>query len=279
MERILVGTDGSAGAANAMRWASRLASTHGAEVVVMTGFVPSESELPPSRVEVLLAEQERRLNTWSGAAKFGDVAVRTVVERGDPRPGILKVAQREEAELIVVGRAGTSAGPGLLHIGSLAEWLGHNADRAVAIIGGAVNLETRSVMVGVDGSAPSRSAVDWVAELGEHADLRVVAASVRQTHGEWTPADNPESWRAEVEEQIRGEWAADLTAAGLDVTAVALGGVNVADALLQVAREERTDIVVVGMRGLGGFSGLRIGGVALKVLHRADRPVVLVPPS
>lgn len=37
------------------------------------------------------------------------------------------------------------------------------------------------------------------------------------------------------------------------------------------------DLVVAGARGVGGVSGLRIGGTALAILHRADRPVVLVP--
>ncbi|MFN3215793.1 MAG: universal stress protein [Acidimicrobiales bacterium] len=73
--------------------------------------------------------------------------------------------------------------------------------------------------------------------------------------------------------------AAELASAGIDFHALALRGSNVADALLQAAADERADLVVVGTRGLGGFTGLRIGGVALKVLHRTDRPVVLVPPA
>ena len=41
VDRIVVGADGSAGSANAMRWAARIAARHEAEVVVMTGFVPA----------------------------------------------------------------------------------------------------------------------------------------------------------------------------------------------------------------------------------------------
>ena len=167
MKRIVVGTDGSAGAANAMRWAARLASRHGAELVVMTGFVPTDAELPPRRIAELLAERESELEAWSEAARLGDVAVRTVVERGDPRPGLLAVAERERADLIVVGRVGRSAGPGLLHFGSVAEWLAHHSDLPVAVVGGAVNLVTRSVLVGVDGSAMSENLAEplagWVA--------------------------------------------------------------------------------------------------------------------
>lgn len=278
MKHILVGTDGSAAAANAMRWASRLASRHGAEVIVMTGFEPTESELPPGRLDGLLARQQQELDSWSEAAQLGDVTVRTVVEPGDPRPGILAVAEREHADLIVVGRVGRSAGPGLFHIGSMAEWLAHHVERPVAVIGGNVDLTARNVLVGVDGSAGSRSATRWVGDLRGDSDMRVVAAAVDQPLVEWTPEGDPDNWRRDLERRVRDDYAADLVAAGVDLEAVALRGTNVADALLQAAQEQRSDLVVVGTRGLGGFTGLRVGGVALKTLHRADRPVVLVPP-
>ena len=277
MRRIVVGTDGSAGAANAMRWAARLAARHSAEIVVMTGLVPTDAELSPRRVATLLGEGEGELAGWSEAARLGDVSVRTVVERGDPRPGILAVADREQADLIVVGRVGRSAGPGLFHFGSVAEWLAHHSDLPVAVVGGAVNLVTRSVLVGVDGSDGSLAAVRWVDEMRGDSDVRVVAASVEQPYLEWTPADSAENWRRVFEAKIRDEYAAELVDAGVELDVLALAGSNVADLLLEGAKDERVDVVVVGTRGLGGFSGLRIGGVALKVLHRADRPVVFVP--
>jgi nucleotide-binding universal stress UspA family protein len=277
VERIVVGVDGSRGARNALSWAHGLAAAHGAELVAMTGFVPTESELKPARYEVLLSAAQADLDRWVEAVPTGDVAVRTVVEPGDPRPAILTVAEREHADLVVVGRVGASAGPGLLHLGSLAEWLAHRSDVPVAVVGGAVNLDVRSALVGVDGSAGSRTAVRWVADLAQGADLRVVAATVVDPHVEWIPPGSTKEWRPEVEQSIRTDFAAELSDAGVDCTALALCSTNAAEALLQAAQEERTDIVVVGMRGTGGFTQLRIGGVALKVLHQADRPVVLIP--
>lgn len=276
MKRIVVGADGSPGSANALRWAAYIAASLEAEIVVMTGFVPTEAELPPGRVEVLVGEQQQRLETWSHPARVETVQVRTVVERGDPREGILKVADREQADLIVVGRVGRSAGPGLLHTGSMAEWLAHHADLPIAIVGGAVNVETRSVLVGVDGSPGSKAALDWIADLAKAVPLRVVATAVHAPYVEWTPPDS-ENWRRDIERQIRDEFADSLTTADVEFEELALRGSNVADILLQAAQDERTDVIVVGARGLGGFSGLRIGGVALKTLHRADRPVVIIP--
>jgi nucleotide-binding universal stress UspA family protein len=279
MKRIVIGVDGSPGGQNALRWAGSLASVHDAELVVMTGFVPGDSEMRPGRYEQLVAEQQENLDTWSEAAEVGGVSIRTVVERGDPRPGIMNVAEREEADLIVVGREGRSAGPGLLHIGSMAEWVAHHAERPVAIVGGAVNVETHSAIVGVDGSGGSFGALTWVAELASHSTMRIVAAAVDRHGAEWSPADSPVNWRRDAEARIRAQWDEVPLDVDADFTILTLHGFNPADSLLQAARHERTDIIVVGTRGLGGFSALRIGGVALKVLHRADRPVVIVPPT
>jgi nucleotide-binding universal stress UspA family protein len=275
MKHILVGADGSEGAANAMRWASQLASRQGAELVVMTGFQPVDSELRPGRLETLLARQERELITWTEEARLADVPVRTVVQHDDPGPAILAVADREGTDLIVVGRVGRSAGPGLLSFGSMAEWLAHHVDRPVAIIGGDAEPTTRNVLVAVDGSDGSRAAVAWVRDLGTSSDMRVVAVSVEEPLVEWTPDEQ----RVELERRIRDDYAAELGAAGIEFEAVALTGTDVADALLRAARELWSDLVVVGARGLGDFTGLRIGGVALRTLHQAERPVVLVPPS
>lgn len=277
MQRIVVGVDGSEGAAAAVRWASGLAARTDAELVVMTGFVPTESELPPDRVEALLAEEEEQLETWAEATCPGDVRMRTVVEWGDPRPGILAVAEREDADLVVVGRVGRSAGPGVLHLGSVAEWLAHHSDLPVAVVGGVVGPPARVVLVGVDGSAGSRNAVSWIRHALTSAELRVVAVTTRQPLMEWTPADSEANWRRGVETAIREDYAADLVETGVDVEASALYGSNAATLLLQAAKDNDVDLIVVGARGLGGFSGLRVGGVALSILHQADRPVVLVP--
>jgi nucleotide-binding universal stress UspA family protein len=277
VDRIVVGADGSAGSINALRWAGRLAAVHGAEVVVFSGYRTVEAELPPGRLDALIAEYRRRVEEWSEAAKVGDVPVRTVVTEGDARPGLLEVADDVGASLIVVGRVGSSTGPGPLHLGSVAEWLSHHTERPLAVVGGRVHPTVRSVLVGVDGSGGSRAAVAWVVELCRRADIRVVAASVEEPFLEWSPSSSPKNWRRRAEEQIRSDFAAELTSAGVEFTELALSGLAPADALLEAAAEERTDAIVVGMRGLGGFTGLRIGGVALKLLHRADRPVILIP--
>lgn len=279
MKRIVVGADGSPGSINALRWAGSLAGDQGAEVVAMTGFVPKESKVDRPSYDELLAQRVSDLDGWCRAADLDATAVRHIVEQGDPRPAILKVAEREHADLVVVGREGASAGPGLLHIGSMAEWLAHRADTTIAVIGGAVNTAVRRVIVGVDGSDGSRAALAWAADLAQHGDIEIVVAAVTDDSVTWAASYDVDERSLLVEDRIRKDWALPLVDRGVPFSVRTSWGGNYADSLLESARHERADVVVVGMRGIGGFPELRIGGVALKVLHRADRPVVLVPPD
>jgi nucleotide-binding universal stress UspA family protein len=48
------------------------------------------------------------------------------------------------------------------------------------------------------------------------------------------------------------------------------------DVIPNVAEIEKTDIIVMGSRGVTDFGGLILGSVAHQVLHKADRPVLIV---
>ncbi len=50
---------------------------------------------------------------------------------------------------------------------------------------------------------------------------------------------------------------------------------HVASQIAEVAREEDASIIVMGSRGLSDWSAAIIGSIAHKVLHLADRPVLV----
>jgi nucleotide-binding universal stress UspA family protein len=52
---------------------------------------------------------------------------------------------------------------------------------------------------------------------------------------------------------------------------------SAADALIRVSGG--ADLLVIGSRGLGGFTGLLLGSVGLQCAHHAHCPVVIVPPE
>lgn len=277
MRSVVVGTDGSPSGQDAVRWAADLAWAQGAELTVMTALVPVESELPPHVAERLLDRAAEQLTTWSEPARRPGLDVRNVVERGDPRQAILAVADRADADVVIVGRVGSSSGPGVLHLSSVPEYLAHHCDRPLAVIGGDVNSGINRVVVGADGSENGLAAARWVAGAASGTSAHIVVAFVQH------PADGPHGDSSPEREELRQRTLEGptrvLEEAGVEAESRALISTSPAEGLLGEARRERADLVVVGMRGLGGFLGLRVGRVALRTLHEADVPVVLVPPD
>ena len=144
------------------------------------------------------------------------------------------------------------------------------------------------IIVGVDGSEHSLSALDWA--LSE-ADLRktpltVITVSPIVT-GIYGPGYAPADYYP-VEEESRAQ-ASKATqelvnqaverrgeAPAVPVTVRALSGLA-ADELINASAD--ADLLVVGARGAGGFARLVLGSVSTQVTHHALCPVVIVPGS
>jgi len=141
------------------------------------------------------------------------------------------------------------------------------------------------IVVGVDGSDGGAAALAFAASEAalRNARLRVVSAwevpmPVAAGYGVDFPAHlDPATQEAF---RVRAERIANDAAAAaqglqpaLDVEAVAILG-QPADALL--AQSDGADFVVVGRRGLGGFTSLLLGSVSQQVVQHATCPVVIV---
>ncbi len=138
----------------------------------------------------------------------------------------------------------------------------------------------RVVVVGVDGSKESSTALRWAAAEARlrRAKLTVVEAWQRPTPGFGSyiavPPDTFEDWAtvtaASLKEQVDSVVGDD---ASLEVLRKVAEGPP-ARVILEAA--EGADLVVVGSRGRGGFSGLLLGSVSAQVAHHARCPVTIV---
>ncbi|MGW4820578.1 universal stress protein [Streptomyces sp. NPDC004227] len=131
------------------------------------------------------------------------------------------------------------------------------------------------VIVGVDGSAESLAAVEWAAREAVRRDrpLRLVhARNWTRGHTESESANVAQPHVAhrtlrQAEEHIRGS-VPDVRLSDEQVEGPATA------ALLKVT--EQAELLVLGSRGLSGFTGVLVGSVAQGVVATAPRPVVLV---
>lgn len=140
---------------------------------------------------------------------------------------------------------------------------------------------TALVIVGVDGSEPSRQALKFaVAEAGRrHAQLRVVAAydtandAFLIAYG--GPADLSDSRRVSVQRMADRLLAQTLGGGSndIDVTVEVRPG-SAAGVLLE--ESSAADLLVVGSRGHGGFRGLALGSVSQQCVQHASCPVTVV---
>lgn len=143
-------------------------------------------------------------------------------------------------------------------------------------------LPFRLVVAGVDGSDAARRALEWTAVLAAATDAEVVAAHVLTYDREFErdlTLDTMRTWRRELEHDLRAAWTEPLRAVPpIRFRSVLVEASSPTDGLLDIARREHADLIVVGARGHGTFAGRVIGGVSYRLAHHATQPVVVVPP-
>ena len=137
------------------------------------------------------------------------------------------------------------------------------------------------IIVGIDGSARSRKALEWaVSEAAvRHAPLTVLTVhQVLASH--WgRPVVAGQDLAKRAREAAQDETDIVLGKFGEEerppsVTVRAATGVP-AEVLLDAGAD--ADMIVVGARGAGGFKRLLMGSVCTQVTHHAHCPVVVIP--
>jgi len=140
---IVVGTDGSETATEAVRQALDLASAVGAKVELVSAYEPvpaarlaGERRDAPEDVQWAInpkEDVEATLNDAEALAQSKGVEVEKFSRRGDPADAILDVAEESNADLIIVGNKGMTGAKRFL-LGSVPNKVSHHAPCSVLII-------------------------------------------------------------------------------------------------------------------------------------------------
>jgi nucleotide-binding universal stress UspA family protein len=143
LKSIIVGTDGSETATLAVDEAIALAKSTGGELHLVSGYEPAARArvaapaaasaearewtiAPDAKVESVLDEAAAR-------ARMQGIDARVHTCKGDPADGLIDVAERENADLIVVGNRGMRGSRRFL-LGSVPNKVSHHAPCSVLIV-------------------------------------------------------------------------------------------------------------------------------------------------
>lgn len=139
--------------------------------------------------------------------------------------------------------------------------------------------ENRTILVGVDGSHGSITALKWAAVLAEGIGAEITAAMVWRnlpTSGRFAIAiaERPPD---DIDHQLIEQLHIAAVEAGVEnVDFLPLRG-EAHEALLRAAAQLGVTLLIVGTRGLGPIGGLLLGSVSRRLLFSATLPLVLVP--
>jgi nucleotide-binding universal stress UspA family protein len=271
---VVVGTDGSRTASEAVQRAGVLAAALGAQLVVASAYSrPVEEHLgPPSeragshRTELLLSGGYRRASevVADGAGIARQVApgvdVDTCVTEGDPAEVLLRLAEDRPGSLLTVGSQGMTGSGRFL--GSVPNKVSHHAPCDLLIVRtgeGRPPAVPSTVVIGTDGSATATRAVRRGLEVAASVGARVTLL---------TAMANAERGRAVLEGAL-----ALAEEAGVEA-ATALRSGDAPTEILAAAAEH--DLTVLGNKGMTGPGRFLLGSVPNKVSHHAPGDLLIV---
>jgi len=143
IKRIVVGLDGSQAAQAALGWTVDLASSVGADVVAVHAIEPVpaveyafayNAVMPLSLDDAWRAEIKGEFEgKWCGELEESGLAYRSILADGRAADALTEVADRCDADLVVVGRRGRGSVAELL-LGSVSHELSHRCRRPVVLI-------------------------------------------------------------------------------------------------------------------------------------------------
>ncbi|WP_072691429.1 universal stress protein [Rhodococcus marinonascens] len=286
---IIVGVDGSESASAAVAWAARTAAAlslplHIVTVVHMPAFYYSEPYLAESFKEELEDTAKARLGSARLHAKQTvDEPLDVTTERHEGKVSQTLIDLSASAHMVVLGSRGHGELTGLL-VGSVTSAVAAHAQCPLVVVRGRT-MDGRPptegpIVVGVDGSENSRTALEMAFEQSAARSASLVAVNV------WSDVSVQPSLGASPEDPL---WSGIQTGEEV-VLAERLAGfqerypdvrverVVARDRPVRVLSEfaEKAQLIVVGSRGRGGFRGMLLGSTSNALLHTADCPVMIV---
>lgn len=285
---LVVGVDGADPSHAALLWAAAEATRRGLPLHILHVEQLRSGQLPlgaaVGEVSSIVEENSQAVlhkAVTAAQAAHPDLEVVPMSIEGQPSRQLIKASK--DAALVVIGSHGKHKAPHAA-LGTTAFTTATHAHSPVVVVhpdrrcahpGGPAK-----VVVGVDGSKSSARALDFaIAAAGP-------AGTVDAVYAWWFDVAESEAISGGdevIEQRIRDQrmdkvraFVADAAAAHPEVTVNAVS-VQGAPSHVLDQRSQEADLLVVGIRGKGGFGGLMLGSTAMKMLIGSPVPVAVTP--
>jgi nucleotide-binding universal stress UspA family protein len=276
---ILVCSDGSNQALQSARSAMELAQRFKAKVLLLHVF--DDSNLPHLHEELahLIERTHHEVEDRTGAIfiKTG-VPFEPIHEVGDQVDTILVVAARQHADLIVLGSRGLSEWEELL-LGSVSDGVLLSTSCPLLIVRGK-HSGFHKILLATDGTEGAQkatsAAIKLTKEFGSELKVLTVYDPVRSHLS--VPPDELGSdsylWRVRAAVMTKVKDAAEKE--GVPYAFEQIVG-KPAEVIVRYARENQSDLIVMGGHGATMLRSLLVGSESRQVAHHAPCPVLFVP--
>jgi len=267
-------------AASLARWyGSKLLIAHMSPRDVYSYTWPQPFPAWPAGVLPLKENPEKRIDSLISKAGLQDVTTEVVINEssiGD----LLRDVESRRPDLLILATHGREGIRKLL-IGSITEEVFRRVERPVLVLGPHIRqqdtppVEFRNLLCAIDLSAASANALRCASALAEDHDAQLTVL-----HVETGAIDtfDPVTILRKLHDYAYSHMPAQTGAlAKINYTA-RLGLPE--DKILELAKEYRADLIVIGARGAGAAAGMAshfVGGTAYEVATLSDCPVLIVP--
>ncbi len=284
-ERLLLATDGSEFSEGAIREAISLAKLCGSTLSAMTVLEtnPEYEAIAPQLLEKAERSALAHLESVKARAKSEGVDCAVGIHEGEHSFHLISdEAAKFKASMIIMGRRGRRGLKRLVMGSTTARVIGH-APCNVLVVPRAAQVEFRSILVATDGSKYSAAAASEAIGIAKrnNSELTVIAVVPAELVA---PADIEfamtqremiaEKEMHEAEKNAKAVKEAALKE-GVSVKAFVMTG-KPADAIIETAKENKSDLIVLGSHGRTGLEKLLMGSVAERVIVLSPAAVLVV---
>ncbi len=231
-------------------------------------------------------EAMNKIKTMLPEELLGSEDIVPIVRFGKPFLEIIKVAKEKDVDLMAIGTHGR-AGVDRVILGSVAERVVRKAGCSVMVVRSRKYVGFKRIIVPIDFSDCSRKALEYAAATARAHNSKLTILHVYEESfiEPYVRAANTEE---EAQEIVRGieqvneskydDFLKKIDLSGVEYDKLLRKGIP-SNEIVETAREQKAQLIVVGTHGRSGIKHMLIGSDAEEVVRNAPCDIVVVKPE